>query len=96
LPIDSQEVLRIAALAHLELDAESVETFRDQLQQILEYVAVLGELDVDATEPTHHPIGRGQVLRADAVTACLSREETLGNAPDAAAGLFRVPRVLQG
>ena len=28
LAIDTQEVLRIATLAHLDLDAESVETFR--------------------------------------------------------------------
>ena len=44
--IDSAEVRRIARLAHLDLDEATIEAFTDQLQSILDYVAVLEELDL--------------------------------------------------
>jgi aspartyl-tRNA(Asn)/glutamyl-tRNA(Gln) amidotransferase subunit C len=94
--IDTKEVLRIAALARLDLDAGSVDTFRHQLKQILDYVAVLGELDVDGVPPTTHPLGRGGALRPDEARPCLEADEALANAPDPANGHFRVPRVLRG
>ena len=94
--IDTKEVLRIAALAHLEIDSSSVETFRQQLKQILDHIAVLEELDVSGVPPTTHPLGRGQPARGDDVRPSLRAEDALANAPDAADGYFRVPRVLRG
>jgi aspartyl-tRNA(Asn)/glutamyl-tRNA(Gln) amidotransferase subunit C len=94
--IDTNEVLRIAALARLELDEGSVETFRHQLKEILDYVGMLGELDVTDVPPTTHPLGRGQAERPDDVRPSLAVDEALANAPDAANDLFRVPRVLGG
>jgi aspartyl-tRNA(Asn)/glutamyl-tRNA(Gln) amidotransferase subunit C len=94
--IDTKEVLRIAALAHLELEPASVETLGQQLKQILDHIAVLQELDVSDVPPTTHPLGRGQASRPDEVAPSLSAEDALANAPDAAEGYFRVPRVLRG
>ena len=95
MPIDAEQVRYIASLAQLELDDPTVERFRHQLQEILDYVAVLATLDVSSIEPTAHALGRGQPLRADAVAHSLPRDRAQENAPDAAAGHFRVPRVLK-
>jgi aspartyl-tRNA(Asn)/glutamyl-tRNA(Gln) amidotransferase subunit C len=49
--ISREEVLRVAQLAHLELAAEEVETYRGQLDEILAYIGKLQELDVSGVEP---------------------------------------------
>lgn len=94
MPIDAEQVRHIAALAQLDLDDPTVERFRNQLQKILDYVAMLDSLDVSSIEPTARTLARGQPLRADAVISSLSRDQAQQNAPDSAAGQFRVPRVL--
>ena len=89
-----EEVLRIAALARLELTDEEITLFAQQLASILEYVRQIGELDTTGVRPTSHVLNQ-PIDRADEPLPTLSREEALGNAPEAAtqAGLFKVPRV---
>lgn len=96
MPIDADEVRRIAALAHLDLDPATVEAFRHQVGAVLDYVAVLEELDVSDVAPMAHALEGTRPWREDAVVASLSQDEALRNAPDARAGHFRVPRVLGG
>ena len=95
MPIDSEEVRRIAELARLKLDDATVETFRHQLRSCLDYVACLDDLDLDGVAPTPHPATGGQALRDDQPRDGLSAEEALCNAPNASAGHFRVPRVIK-
>jgi aspartyl-tRNA(Asn)/glutamyl-tRNA(Gln) amidotransferase subunit C len=92
--IDDAEVRRIAGLAQLELDEPTVATMRRQLQKMLDYVAVLDELDVGDDPVESGPTAERDVLRDDETRPGLSREEALGGAPDAAEGHFRVPRSL--
>lgn len=94
--MDLEEVRRIALLARLELDEATLVAFRSQLRSILDYVAMLDDIDVRSTAPTSWARSVGQPLREDEEQASLSAEEALCNAPDAAAGHFRVPRVLGG
>ncbi|MGH9795762.1 MAG: Asp-tRNA(Asn)/Glu-tRNA(Gln) amidotransferase subunit GatC [Candidatus Acidiferrales bacterium] len=49
--ITREDVLRVAELAHLELNAAEVETYRGQLDSILEYVGKLNQLDTANVEP---------------------------------------------
>ena len=92
--IDHAEVRRIARLARLELDADAVATLARELQTILDHVAVLDELDLDSVPSTASLPHDRQPLREDTARACLSNDAALSNAPEHAAGLFRVPRVL--
>ena len=92
--IDAGEVRRIAALALLDLDDATVERFREQLAAILDYVATLDDLGVDRIAPTEHVRGGSSGSRADAIVPSLPIDEVLRGAPDSAAGLFRVPKVL--
>jgi aspartyl-tRNA(Asn)/glutamyl-tRNA(Gln) amidotransferase subunit C len=48
----------------------------------------------DDIPPTSHSVPLTNVLRDDVEAPCLSREEALSGAPDAAGGRFRVPRIL--
>ena len=92
--IDDEQVRHIAALARLDLDPATVAHFRRQLKAILDYVAMLDEIDLEEVPPTAQTHLPGQPLREDGVTPCLPRKEALANSPDNAEGHFRVPRVL--
>lgn len=91
--IGRDEVLRIAGLANLDLEPAD-QTFADSLQSILEYVALLDEVDVSGVEPTNFGAAHDPCLREDEPRSGLTAEQALRNAPDGRNGQFRVPGVL--
>lgn len=88
---------RIAQLARIELDEEEKERFASQLSDVLDYVAKLGELDLEGIEPTAHAVPVSDVLREDVARRedCLSQDAVLSNTPDRSQGQFRVPKVVE-
>lgn len=90
-----EEVEHIAALARLRLTAEEKERYRQQLSAVLDYMAKLKQVDTAHIEPTATVLPLRTVLRPDEVTASLTTDELLANAPAAEAGLYRVPPVLE-
>ncbi len=93
--LSREDVLRIAALAHLDLTDAEVELFMRQLAGILEYVEQIRALDTTGVAPTTQVMNR-PVERDDTPVPPLERSLALANAPDAAleSGLFKVPRVM--
>jgi len=91
-----EQVVGIAALAHLELDAAELDLFARQLGDILTAAEEVQRVDTTGVPPTASVVTRHAADRADEVRPCLDRDEALANAPDAAldAGLFKVPRVI--
>jgi aspartyl-tRNA(Asn)/glutamyl-tRNA(Gln) amidotransferase subunit C len=60
-------------------------------------MARLGEIDTTGVEPMRQvvfPVSESGTLRADVPGPCLTNAEALANAPLAAQGYFRVPRVI--
>ena len=90
-----QEVQHIAELAKLELTEAELARFREQLSAILDYAADLQKVDTSAIPPTATVLPLRTVLREDAVKPSLAREALLANAPEAEAGCFKVPAVLE-
>lgn len=95
MPLTIEEVRHIAELAKLELTDAEQARFRDQLSAVLDYAASLRALDTSAISPTATVLPLRTVLRDDTVQPSLSREALLANAPEAEAGCFRVPAVLE-
>ena len=95
--LSRDEVMRIAALANLELDAAEIDLFARQLGEILAYADQVQQIDTGGVPPTASVLTRHAADRADEVKPSLDREEALASAPDPAlaAGLFRVPRVIR-
>lgn len=89
------DVARVARLARLELDPEEQDLFARQLAGILAYAEQIQRVPTEGVEPTSHA-GDPAMLRDDEVRPSLPRDASLAAAPDgdAAAGLFKVPRVL--
>ena len=96
--ISEVDIEKIAQLAHLEITAEERRVFAPQIAEIVTYVEQLNEIDTSAIEPALGgltPEGEGtDSSRPDEVQPSLGQALALDQAPDPAAGHFRVPKVL--
>jgi aspartyl-tRNA(Asn)/glutamyl-tRNA(Gln) amidotransferase subunit C len=90
-----EEVEHIAELARINLSSAEKEMFRDQLSAILDYAAMLNRLDTSGVSPTASALWLSSGMRPDEVTASLSADEALANAPDADANQVRVQAILE-
>jgi aspartyl-tRNA(Asn)/glutamyl-tRNA(Gln) amidotransferase subunit C len=97
--ISREDVLRVAELAYLDLTEAELETYRAQIDEILEYIGKLNELDTANVEPMAQVLADDQTadatLREDVVMPCNVAEEILRQAPDPEAPYFRVPKVIE-
>ena len=93
--MDIEEVRKVAELARLSLTDEELKTYGEQLTQILGYVKVLDEVDIDGVEPMPHAIDLQNVFRADERTPSLDRADALANAPKTDGRYFQVPQILE-
>jgi aspartyl-tRNA(Asn)/glutamyl-tRNA(Gln) amidotransferase subunit C len=89
------EVEHVAHLARLRLSPEELEQMRGQLSDILDYIAMLQEVDVSGVPITAQVTGLVSVMRPDVVTGLLTPEEALANAPEKQDGMFRVKAVFE-
>ena len=88
------DVERIATLARLALTDDEKSLYARQLTRILDYARQVAEFDTRDVPPTASVLDSVQSERPDIARPSLDRQAALSNAPDAASGLFRVPRVL--
>jgi len=98
MPITQADIEKVAQLAHLELGEEELKHFGPQIAEIVNYVEQLNEIDTSNIEPAIGgltPEGeRTDGTRDDEVQGSLGQKLALAEAPDAASGHFRVPKVL--
>lgn len=92
--ITTADVAYVARLARLSLGEAELQQMTGQLAAVLDHAADIQSLDIDAVEPTAHPLPLVNVLRDDEVVPSLPRDEVLAMAPDAEDDRFRVPRIL--
>ena len=94
--LSREDVLRVAALARLELTEDEIARFTRQLADILAYAEDVQRADTSGIPPTSHPLATETAWREDLPAPSLNREEILRHAPqaDRTAGLFKVPKVL--
>jgi aspartyl-tRNA(Asn)/glutamyl-tRNA(Gln) amidotransferase subunit C len=93
--ISKQEVEHVAKLARLELSAQEKEKLTQQLSNILTYVEKLNELDTKGVEPTSHVLDIKNVMRDDVAAPGLAQDRALANAPEKAAGHYKVPLIIE-
>jgi len=97
--ISREDVVRVAELAYLELSETEQETYRKQVDEILEYIDKLNELDTTHVEPMAQVLTDDQTadatLREDLEVPCHSAAELLKQAPDPEPPYFRVPKVIE-
>jgi len=94
--IDLQTAKHVAKLARLALPEEKLQTFTQQLESILEYVAKIGQVDMTGVEPMAHALPMHNVFREDVAAQGLELEKVLQNAPETDGPFFKVPKVIGG
>jgi aspartyl-tRNA(Asn)/glutamyl-tRNA(Gln) amidotransferase subunit C len=98
MPITEADIEKIAQLAHLDITNDERQMFAPQISEIVTYVEQLNAIDTTAAEPALGgltPEGeQTDSSRSDELQPSLGQKLALDQAPDAAAGHFRVPKVL--
>ena len=82
----------LARLARLALSPEQLERFGLQLARILDYVALLQQVDVDDVPEYLPPEQPGSALRRDDIGPILTSEMALAAAPQKRGRLVVVPK----
>ena len=93
--LSRDEVLHIAALAKVGVTEADVETFREQLSNILENFEALQKVDTSAVPPTAQSIDLQNIIMCDEVRPSMPSEDVLANAPQREGDFFKVKIVLE-
>lgn len=92
--IDRDTIEHLEALARIELGEEERERLAEQMGRIVAFVEKLQSVDTSGVGSVDNGASGAERLRDDTSEPGLDREDVLSQAPDAAEGCFRVPRVI--
>jgi len=96
--ISEAEVRYVAGLANLRLTDEEVRRMAADLDGILTHMDKLNELPTDDVEPMAQVLyeaGETATLAEDTPRPSLDNATAVAHAPQAGAGYFKVPRVIE-
>lgn len=89
-----EDILKVAALARIEIKDEEVEKFQKGLSAVLEYVEELKQVNVEGLEEVSQVTGLVNVQREDTVKTTEHREDVLKLAPETKDGYYKVKSIL--
>ncbi len=93
--IDQATVARIAHLARLKIPDEEQRQTAGELSKILDWVAMLDEVNVAGVEPLSSVNDAFLRWREDVVNDGGKTKDILANAPASTADFFTVPKVIE-
>ena len=93
--ISAEEIKKIALLSRLEIKEDQIESVGKQLNDILSYMDLMSQVDIEGVKPTAHAVAMSNVMRDDVPQESLSNDKALQNAPEPENGCFKVPKVIQ-
>ncbi|MBV8048325.1 MAG: Asp-tRNA(Asn)/Glu-tRNA(Gln) amidotransferase subunit GatC [Paludibacterium sp.] len=93
--LTQQDVARIAKLARIAVTEQEITAVGQQLNDIFGLIEKMQAVNTDHVEPMAHPQDASLRLRADAVAESNRRDDFMALAPQAEAGLFLVPKVIE-
>lgn len=93
--LTKQQVEHVAKLANLPLTSSEIETFQEQLSEVVEYVGKIQE--VHSAQGIVHKGAEGKAGREDAARSdeCLTQEEAVSGTENKHNGLFVVPAIFE-
>ncbi|MFP3927420.1 MAG: aspartate--tRNA ligase [Desulfobacteraceae bacterium] len=94
--ISREEAAHVARLSRLRLTEEEVETFREDLSAVLDYMESIRDLDTEEVEPMSHVLESLNVWREDEEAPVEDPASILSGAPESENGYFKVPKILEG
>ena len=93
--LSRDDILKLAALARLDLTDDEVAEYAEELTAILHYVEQLQGVDVEGLQPTQQVTGLVNVTRDDQIHDYgYAAKDLLKNVPDVQDGQIKVKRML--
>ncbi len=93
--ITFDDVRHLAALSSIQLSDDEIANLRIDLENILSYIDMLGELDTSGVEPTYQVTGLQNIWRDDVhVPSAVARDSLLALAPESLDNQVKIPKVL--
>lgn len=93
--IDEETARRVAHLARIEVSEADLAHLATELSAMIGFMEQLAEVDVTGVEPMTSVTPMALPLRGDVVDDGGDPARVLANAPDARAGFFTVPKVVE-
>ncbi len=93
--LTNEEVLELSKLAKISISGDDIDSYKADLEEILNFVEKLSELDTEGLEPTFQVTGLTNITRPDTVEDYgISQEAILANLPNRKGNHIKVPKVL--
>ena len=92
--IEDKDVLHIAKLARLKLAYNELESYKKNLQEILDFADTINHVNTDDIGETIGINENYNVFRKDEIVQDSDKDELLANAPSQDEGMFRIPKVI--
>ena len=93
--VDTNTVRRIAKLARIRVTEVELPKLQGELNAILQWIEMLGEVDVANVAPLTSIVDRKLHLRADEVTDGGRPDDVVANAPAQDDHFYVVPKVVE-
>ncbi|PNS01552.1 aspartyl/glutamyl-tRNA amidotransferase subunit C [Petrotoga mexicana DSM 14811] len=92
--INKELIKKLKKLSNIELSPSEEEKIKKDLNDLLEYLKILDEIDVDEVEEMISPVEFStSVLRKDEVENFENRKEIINNFPESKDGFLTVPGI---
>ncbi|HRV76354.1 MAG: Asp-tRNA(Asn)/Glu-tRNA(Gln) amidotransferase subunit GatC [Candidatus Nomurabacteria bacterium] len=93
--ISKEEIIKLAKLSSLELTAEEIDKYQQEVSAILTMIGKLQEIDAEGVEPTYQVSGNKNVTREDVIdNGLVGSKELLDLAPETFKSQIKVKKVL--
>ena len=89
-----EQVERAAKIAMIHMEAEETQVLAQELSEIIDYVSMIADVDVEGVPPTIHILPISNVMREDEAISFGNREGLLSQGPETENGHFKVPRII--
>lgn len=93
--LSNQDLAKLAQLARLGISESEAKDVLPALVCVIDWVGELSQAPTEGVLPMAHPHDLALRLREDAAEPLPERKLLMQNAPQQAAGLFVVPRVVE-
>ena len=94
MPIDKNQVKKVAKLSRISLDDSKLESLSKDLVSILNFVEQLNKLDTNQIKPLTSIIDKSLDTRDDTVRDGQIKDQILKNSPEKNEDFFIVPKVV--
>ena len=93
--VTREELLHIAKLANLNLKDDELDSYLNNLQNILNFANVVNNAQVEGLDETIGANDNYNVFRKDEIINFEDTKALMQNAPSAEQNMFKIPKVIQ-